>query len=260
LGIHATALIDPEAEIDSTATIGRYVVIDGPVRIEAGTVVDPFAVISGFTQIGKNCRIHSGAKIGGVPQDVAYTGDKSFCRVGDGTIVREGATIHRGTVAGSSTIVGANCLIMVNAHVGHNCELADRVILVNGALLGGYVTIGARAIVSGNSAIHQFVRVGPLAMIGGMAKVVQDIPPFVMVGRAGRCTAVNAIGMKRAQLTPVDRADVRKAFGLLYRSGLSLADAIARLHEEVQTDAGRQFLAFLTAPSKRGITCATERE
>jgi UDP-N-acetylglucosamine acyltransferase len=273
--IHPTAVVDPRAEIAPSAKIGPYVVIEGPVQIGEETVVDPFAAISGFTQIGANCTIHSGAKIGGLPQDMAYRGGESYCRIGDRTIVREGCTIHRGTVAGSATVVycarrkptalmatqrpvrptvvGSDCLLMVNSHVGHNCELADHVILVNGALLGGYVSVGTRAIVSGNAAVHQFVRIGRLAMIGGMAKVVQDIPPFLTVGRTGRCVAINAVGLRRAQYTPGERGEVRSAFGVLYRSGLPLEGVIGKLRDEVSTEAGRQFLSFLTAPSKRGI-------
>jgi UDP-N-acetylglucosamine acyltransferase len=258
--IHPTAIIDPEAHIAPTAKIGPYVVIEGPVHIGENTVIDPFVMVCGFTTIGANCYIHSGAKVGGLPQDVAYQGAESYCRIGDGTVIREGCTIHRGTVPGSATVVGNNCLLMVNSHVGHNCQLADHVILVNGALLGGYVSIGPRAIISGNAAVHQFVRIGSVSMVGGMAKVVQDIPPFLTVGRSGRCVAVNTVGLRRAHYSPGERAEIRSAFGVLYRSGLALDVAICKIRSEVVTEAGRQFVSFLAAPSKRGLAGSHDKD
>jgi len=260
VGIHPTAIVDTAAQVSPSAVIGPYVVIDGPVTIQADVVVDPFAVVNGATTIGTGCHIHSGAKIGGLPQDLAYAGGESYCVIGEGTIIREGVTVHRGTLPGSTTRVGRNCLLMVNSHVGHNCEIGDHVILVNGALLGGYVTVGSRAVISGNAAVHQFVRIGSVAMIGGMAKVVQDIPPFLTVGRTGRCTSVNSIGLKRAQYSPGERAEIRTAFGLLYRSGLPLEVSVGRLRELVSTEAGRQFLDFLTTPSRRGLTGSRREE
>lgn len=259
MGIHPTAIIDPKSQISSSAHIGPYAVIEGPVSIADDTVIEAAAVISGATSIGANCRVCSGARIGGLPQDMAYRGGESFCRIGDGTVLREGSTVHRGTVPGTTTVVGRHCLIMVNAHIGHNCDLADQVVLVNGALLGGYVSLGSRAIVSGNSVVHQFVRIGELAMVGGLAKVVQDIPPYMTVGRAGRCIGVNSLGLRRAQLTAVERAELGAAFKILYRSGLSLENAIVQLRDELATEPGRQLLAFLMAPSRRGISGAGKR-
>src|SRR5690606_7612861 len=148
--IHPTAIVDPQAQIDPTAEIKAYSVIEGPVRIGPATVVEPFAHISGHTEIGARCRIYTHAVVGGLPQDRAFQGGESYCRIGDDTLIREGATVHRGTAAGSATIIGNRCLIMCNAHVGHNCVLGDDITMVNGSLLGGHVYVGDRAFLSGN--------------------------------------------------------------------------------------------------------------
>lgn len=230
-------------------------VIDGPVRIGCDTVVDSFSVISGHTQIGAGCHIHAGAVVGGIPQDRAYTGGESYCSIGNGVEVREGASIHRGTAVGSTTRVGDRCFIMANSHVGHNCVLEDDVTLINGVLLGGHVHVGAKAIISGNAAVHQFVRIGSLAMIGGLTKVTRDIVPFLMAdGGEGTCVGINKVGLRRSGYTREACDDVRNAFKVLYRSALPFSEAIATLSETLTTDAGQRILAFLRAPSKRGIT------
>jgi len=257
--IHPTAIIDPRAILDPTATIGPYVVIDGPVHVGPNTVVDAFALLSGCTEIGANCRIHSGAVIGGLPQDRAYQGGESYCWIGDGTVVREGASIHRGTAQGSSTVVGNRCFIMANAHVGHNCVLGDEVTLVNGALLGGYVQVGKKAFISGNSAVHQFVRIGELAMIGAITKVAQDVPAFFTADHDGSCVGVNAVGIRRANFSSAERDDIKQAYRILYRTSASLVFALEEIARVITTDVGERLLAFLRAPSSRGITCARAR-
>lgn len=254
ISIHPSAVVDPSAILDPGARIGPYVVIDGPVRIGCDTVVDSFAVISGNTEIGANCHIHAGAVVGGIPQDRAYTGGESYCVIGDGVEIREGASVHRGTAPGSTTRVGNRCFIMANAHVGHNCVLEDEVILINGVLLGGHVHVGAKAVISGNAAVHQFVRIGSLAMIGGLTKVTRDIVPFLMADGDGTCVGINKIGLRRAGYTREASDDVRAAFKVLYRSALPFSEAIATLTATMTTNAGQQILSFLRAPSKRGIT------
>lgn len=257
--IHPTAVVSGDAHVDPNAQIGAHVVIEGPVRIGPETIVNPFVHISGSTTIGANCRIHSGAVIGDLPQDRAYAGGESFCEVGDETIIREGVTVHRGTKPGSSTVVGKRCFLMANSHVGHNCVLADDVILTNGALLGGYVTVGPRAFVSGNVAIHQFVRVGELAMIGGTAKITRDIPPFFMADVGGSCVGVNIVGMRRAEFPPEVRDEIRAAYRLYYREGGSEEEKLAAIESMLKSDAGRRLLEFLRGESKRGITGGSSR-
>jgi UDP-N-acetylglucosamine acyltransferase len=254
MSIHPTAIIDPRAVLHSTVQIGGYVVIDGPVRIGAGTSVAPFSLITGLTEIGNDCRIHGHAVIGDVPQDRAFGGDETYCRIGDGCIIREGVTIHRGTEAGTATIVGNRCFIMANAHVGHNCVLEDDVMLVNGALLGGHVTVGSQAIISGNAAVHQFVRIGELAMIGGLSKITQDVPPFLIADRDGLCVGVNVVGLRRAGFSREERAEVQLAYRMLYRTAGGLRQCIENLDEAVDTEPGRRMVRFLRDISKRGIS------
>jgi UDP-N-acetylglucosamine acyltransferase len=254
MSIHPTAVVDAQASIDESADLGPHVVIEGPVEIGAGTVVGPHAYMTGRTRIGRGCRIHAGAVIGDLPQDRGYRGLESFCEVGDETIIREGVTIHRGTSAGSTTRVGSRCMLMVNSHVGHNCVVGDDVVLVNGTLLAGHVEVGDHAIISGNCGVHQFCRIGRLAMIGGLAKITRDVPPFFTAGRDGLCVGVNLVGMKRAGYSSDERSEIKSAYRTLFRRTLSTTSAIELLLEVVRSAPGKELIEFLGAPSRRGIT------
>lgn len=257
--IHVTAVIDSHAEIDATADIGAYVTISGRAVIAAGTRVAPHVNIIGPIQIGEHCEIHSLACLGDTPQDRAYQGGESGCVIGPRTIVREGVTVHRGTAPGSTTLIGADCMFMANAHVGHNCVVGDGVTMVNGAVLAGHVHVGPRAFLSGYAGVHQFVRIGELAMLGGVTKVVMDVPPFFTVGRDGTCESVNIVGLRRAGYPPADRDELRRAFKLLYRSGKPFGAAKAELSASVTTEAGRRLVAFLQQPSRRGVVSGRAR-
>ncbi len=252
MSIHSTAIVDRRAEVDPTAEIGPYVVIDGPVRIGPRTRVRPFAFLTGWAEIGADCEIFSGAVVGEQPQDTAYGGEKSYCRIGDGTIIREGASVHRGTDAGTTTVLGRKCFIMAGAHVAHNCKLGDEVIVVNGTLLGGHVHVGAGTVISGLAGIHQFVRIGELVMVGGVTKITKDVPPYFMADRQA-CVGVNSVGLRRAGFTKAERDDVRLAYRLLYRSGIEFREAVEAVAAAVKTERGRRISEFLSAPSKRGI-------
>ena len=253
MSIHPSAVIHPDAVIDPSAQIGPHVVIDGPARIGPGCVISASAVIVGPTEIGADCRIHPHAVIGDVPQDRAYDGSASFCRIGSGCIIREGVTIHRATGEGEATIIGDGCHLMTNAHIAHNCVLGEEVTLVSGALLGGYVQVGDRAIISGNAAVHQFVRIGELAMVGGLSKIVQDVPPFLMTGREGAIAGVNSVGLLRAGIATKDRLELKTLYKLVYRSGMPLQRALELAEEIASTEIGCQFVSFLALTSRRGI-------
>lgn len=254
MSVHPTAIIDSQAVVDSSATIGPHVVIDGPVRIGPGCHVAAFAVILGNTEIGAGCRIHSHAVIGDLPQDRAHQGGESYCRIGADCTIREGVTIHRGTATGSETVIGNRCLLMTNSHVGHNCHVGDDVMLISGSLLGGYVDVGSRAVISGNAAVHQFVRIGELAMICGLSRVTQDVPPFFMTDQDGSVVGENRIGLMRARMSPLERTEIKTAFRAIYRSGLGHHDAIAYLTSYVTSDAGRRLVEFISISSKRGMS------
>jgi UDP-N-acetylglucosamine acyltransferase len=191
--------------------------------------------------------------VGGEPQDRRFDGSPSYCRIGPQCIIREGATVHRGTAAGSVTTVGARCLLMTNSHVAHNCTLGDDVIMVSGSLLGGYVQVGARAMISGNAAVHQFVRIGELALVGILARIVQDVPPFFITDQHGAVIAENRVGMTRAGLSGDERREIKAAFQRIYRGGLGRSEAIAYLAGAVTTSAGRRLLEFMDGQSLRGV-------
>ena len=251
--IHPTAIVDSLAKIDESADIGPYVVIDGPVRIGPGVRIFPHAYIAGWTTIGAGSEIHPGATVGHAPQDTTYTGEETYCKIGENTIIREGATIHRGAVPGSTTVVGDRCFIMAGAHVAHNCVLENDVTLANNVLLAGHVHVGDQAFLGGMAGVHQFVRIGTLAMIAGHAVASMDMPPFMMMDRLGRCAGVNAVGLRRANYDVQQRQDIKRAYRILYRSGHLFRKAIDVLADEVTTDAGVRLVEFLRAPSRRGI-------
>jgi UDP-N-acetylglucosamine acyltransferase len=258
MSIHPTAVIDRQAEIDETAEIGPYVIIEGPVRIGAGTKVRAHAFVSGWTQIGEGCDIHPFAVVGHLPQDFHYSGERSYCRIGDRAVIREGATVHRGTQPESSTVVGDECLLMAYSHVGHNCELAKGVKVYNMTGLSGHVEVGEGAILSGCSLIHQFVKIGKLAFVAAAARIGMDVPPFLTAYGESTVIQHNLVGMRRAGYDRAAVQEIRQAFRILYRSGLPFRKAVKELTATVRTPAGEELLAFLQADSRRGF-CAAGR-
>jgi UDP-N-acetylglucosamine acyltransferase len=253
MAIHPAAVVDPQAEIDASVDIGPHAVIEGPVTIGANTRVYPNAYISGRTTIGRNCQIHPGALIGHVPQDFHFKECPSYCVIGDGTIVREFVSIHRGTQPESSTVIGRDCFIMGYSHIGHNCTLGDGVKFYNMAAASGHVDIGSFAIISGYTVIHQFVRIGPYAIIGGLSRIGMDVPPYFTCIRETECIGINAIGMRRNQFSPEQILDAKEAYRILYRSGTVFSKAVDALAGVVKTDVGRQILEFVRNPGRRGI-------
>ncbi len=248
--IHPTAIVDRTAEIDATAEIGAYAIVEPHVRIGARTRVYPQAYIAEGTTLGQGCQIHPCAVVGHLPQDYKYKGEPSYLTIGDETVVREHVAIHRGTMPGSTTVIGRRCLFMCTAHVAHNCMVADDVIVAG--TLSGHVEVGPRAFVSA-CVVHQFVRVGELAMLGGGARITVDVPPFMTAIERNRVIGPNVVGLRRAGFLAEERHELRQAFQRLYRSGLAFPEALEQVAQMVQTDAGRRFVAFLRAPSKRGI-------
>ncbi|QDU81627.1 Acyl-[acyl-carrier-protein]--UDP-N-acetylglucosamine O-acyltransferase [Polystyrenella longa] len=258
--IHPSAIINPQAQIHAACEIGPHVVIDGPVRIGPGCKLAPSVIVMGETSIGSNCSIHSHAVIGDVPQDHGYDGEMTYCNIGNEVIIREGVTIHRAVTAGQATIIGDRSYLMTNSHVGHDCVLGEDVTLVSGALLGGHVTIGDKAIISGNAAIHQFCRIGTMAMVSGLAKVVQDVPPYLMTDRDGSIVGLNSIGLKRGGYSNEERTELKTLFKLIYRSSMPFYRVADLAHDIALTDAGRLFLAFFNSDSSRGIRKSVQRK
>jgi len=254
MNIHPTATIHPKAELRPGVSVGPYAVIGEHVYLGEGTSVGPHAVIEGWTTIGKGCDIGVGAALGGAPQDLKYRGQRSFLRIGDHTCVREYATIHRSTEEDGATIVGAHDFLMAYTHVAHDCRLGDHVIMVNYAGLSGYVEVEDRAFISGHNAVHQFVRIGYLAMVSGASRVVKDIPPFMIAeGNPTRIRGLNVVGMRRLGLGPAARTEIRRAYRLLYRSALNTSQALERMRQEGLAGSEVQRLITFVEGAKRGI-------
>ena len=250
--IHSTAVIDSTAEIDPTADIGAYTIVEGDVHIGPGTRLYPHAFVGQGTRLGARCQIHPFAVVGHLPQDLKYTGQPSYTEIGDETVVREHASIHRGTIPDSTTVIGQRCFLMATAHIGHNCIVGDDVIMANDSMLAGHVELGRRVFVSGQTGVHQFVRIGEMAMLGGASAITMDVPPFMLVGRPGYVGGPNVVGLRRAGMSPDERQEIRACYRLLYRSGLPFPEAIAQVVATVATEPGQRLAAFLRAPSKRG--------
>lgn len=255
MSIHPTAIVAPGAEIDPSVEIGPYAVVESGARIDADTRLWQHACVLSGARIGRRCQIHPFAVIGGPPQDRKFEGAPSYVRIGDDAIIREGVTVHRGTLPESETVVGPGCFLMAGAHVGHNCHVGRDVVIANTGLLAGHVYVGDRAFISGSALCHQFIRIGELAMLQGGARVTMDVPPF-MTFCDSRLTSANVIGMRRAGFSDAERAEIRDCFRILYRSGLLFRDAVERVAASVRTDPGRRLVEFLRAPSRRGVAGA----
>jgi len=253
--IHHTAIVDKKAELADDVEVGPFCFIGPNVKVDSGTKISSHAVLDGYTIIGKNNKIYTGAVIGSITQDLKYKGDKSYVKIGDNNIIREYVTINSGTKKGSSTIVGNNALLMAYSHIAHDCIINDAAIIANAGTLAGYVTIGEKAVVGGLVGIHQFVRVGKLAIIGGCSKAVQDVVPYSNCdGHPLRIYGLNTMGLKRAGISQKSRAHLKKAFRLLFDSGLSISHALERMKSEVPKCSEVAHLIEFVSTSERGIS------
>ena len=256
--IHPTAVVSADATVDPSATIGPYVVIEGPVRIGAGTRVLAHVVLRGATEIGARNVLHPGVVLGGEPQDLAFAGAETFLRIGDDNVFREHVTVHRGTTAGTATVIGSDNYFMQNAHVAHNCAIGNNTIIAGGALLAGHVAVADRAFVSGNCVVHQHVRIGTLAMMRGLARTSRDVPPFCIVDGTHTVRAVNVVGLRRAGFDAARIAALRRAVARLFGRPTHLGRALGELERGPLTDDVRALLAFVRA-SERGVCVAPRR-
>jgi len=254
--IHPTALIAPGARIAPDCRIGPYCVVGPHAVLEAGCELISHVVIEGHAHLGPGVRVHPFATIGQAPQDLKYKGEPTRVEIGARTMVREHATIHRGSVGGHGvTTVGADCLIMVGAHVAHDCTLDHHVILANNALLGGHVEIGDTVFVGGGAAVHQFVRIGRQSVIGGLSGVEADIIPYgAVLGNRARLVGLNQIGLKRRGVARLQRHAMRLAFRAIFHGPGSVEER-RDLAEALYPDLPQlmEILAFLREPSRRGF-------
>lgn len=253
--IHPSSIIDPGSKLGEDVTVGPFSVIGPNVKIGRGTVIGSHVLIEANTKIGEKCKIFHGASIGGEPQIMNFEDVSSSVEIGDGTVVREYATIHRSGFKDGVTRVGKNCLLMAYSHLGHDCELGDQVVVVNGTGLSGHVIVENQAFISGLVGIHQFVRIGRNAMVGGMAGVNQDVLPFSTVeGTPARLLSVNAVGLKRANFKPNVRAAIKKAFKIISSTDLNTTQAVEKISSEVEMCDEINYLLDFIKNSNRGVT------
>jgi UDP-N-acetylglucosamine acyltransferase len=253
--VHPTAVLDPAVELGAGVEIGPYCIVGPNVRIGAGTRIGPHVVIERDTQIGQDCRVHSGAVLGGDPQDLKYAGEAALLVVGDRTVVRECATLNRGTSSRGRTEIGADCLLMAYSHVAHDCVLGDHVILANSVNMGGHCELGEWVIVGGMTPIHQFVKVGPHAFVGGSSAVRKDVPPFVKAaGDPLRLFGLNAVGLQRRGFSDDERLALRRAYRLLFQSKRNLREAVRAVREELPSTTHVESLLAFIEQSERGVT------
>ena len=252
--IHLTAIIGSGAKIGANVEIGPHTLIGGDVTIGNETMVGANAVIEGKVTIGRGNRIGHGAIIGGAPQDVGFTEKtRSGVEIGDRNLIREYCTIHRGTTEGSATKIGDENFLMVGAHVGHNCVVGNKVIVANNVLLGGHVLIDDQAFLGGGTTFHQNMRVGRLVMVQGSSAFSKDLPPFTLAAERNTVFGLNIIGLRRAGFSAAQRDEIKRAFKLLYLSGLNMRQALERSREMKWTEVGRKFFDFVQTAGKRGI-------
>lgn len=252
--IHATAVVDPGAQLGTSVEIGPYAVIGPEVVIGDNSIVHSHAVLDGAVRIGERNVIGHSAIVGAPPQDLSFKAStRSAVEIGNGNVIREHCTIHRGTAEGSTTLLGNDNFLMVAVHVGHNSRLGNRVIIANNCLLGGYVQIDDGAFVGGATTFHQFVRVGRLVMAQGSCGFSKDIPPFVLAGERKFALGVNVLGLRRGGLNPDERNEIRRAFKLLYRSGLNTRQALEKAGASEFGAVAREFFEFVAQAKKRGV-------
>ena len=227
--IHPTAIVHAGSRLAEDVRLGPYVIVEADVSIGAGSEVRAHSVVKRFTTLGADNMIHEHAVLGGEPQDVSFKGGASALRIGDRNRIREGVTIHRAS-AGGQTIVGSDCFLMAYVHVAHDDRLGDGVVMASNVALAGHVAVGDRAFLSGGVVVHQFCRIGRLAMIGGNSKIVQDCLPFVITdGVPGRARGLNAVGLRRAGIAAPQVRALKEGYRLLLRSGLTLPAALERM-------------------------------
>lgn len=259
--IHPTAIVSKKAKLSGDISVGPYSIIGDSVTIGPKSSVGAFCVIEGNTTIGCGCSIFTGAVIGSRPQDLKYKGEKSFLEIGDENIIREYCTFNPGTEEGSKTTVGNKNLFMAYSHVAHDCVIGDNCVIANNGTLAGHVTIEDKAVVGGLVAIHQFVKVGTLSIIGGCSKVVQDIPPYSTCdGHPARVYGLNLIGLRRSRVTKESMEQLDCAFKILFNSGLTTKHSLEKIEKEVQKTAEVSHLLGFMRESQRGIVHSCRKQ
>ncbi len=252
--IDTRAAVSPKAQLGENVSVGPFTIIEEDVFIGDGTQIASHALLASGTRIGKECRIHHGAVLGTIPQDLKFRDEQTTLEVGDHTMIREYTTLNRGTHDRLKTTVGSHCFIMAYAHIAHDSEIGNHVILANSVNMAGHVVIEDYAIVGGVTPIHQFVRIGRHSMIGGGFRVPKDVPPYVLAGQEPMVfQGLNTVGLKRRNFTQETIAILENVYRILYQSHLNVTQAVERIRNEVQHTMEVQHVLDFIAGSKRGI-------
>lgn len=248
-----TARIHPDAVIGPGVRIGEYCVVEQDVIIGARTMLEPYVYVKRWTTLGEDNEISAGTVLGTDPLDKNFKGDRSYLKIGARNKIREHYTVSRGTAPESETVIGDENYIMTSGHIAHNCKIGSRTVIASCALVAGFVEVEDQAFVSGGVGIHQYCKIGRLAMVGGSVRVNVDVPPFFLyAGLYAKPTGLNLVGLRRAGFAANEIAALKAAYKLLYRSGLKLEDALHRIETEVSAEHTRHLVAFIRS-SKRGI-------
>lgn len=251
--IHPAAVVSPKATVHSSVEIGPFAIVEADAVIGQGCSIAARAIVKSQTVLGRDVSVGEGAVLGGFPQHISPPENPGRIVIGERTVIRENVTIHRAMDSAGETRVGSDCLLMVGAHVAHDCCVGNRVILTNNVLLGGHVQVGDRAVLGGAAAIHQHCRIGRLAMIGACARVVQDVPPFVLTdGEGGMIVGLNRIGLRRSGMARDEIDQLKQAYRLIYRQGLPFGEMIAELERTFAAGPAAEFAAFFKT-GKRGF-------
>jgi UDP-N-acetylglucosamine acyltransferase len=253
--IHPSAVVESGASLGADVVIGPGAIVGPHVRLGDRVRVDGHALVTGWTTVGADTHLHHGAVIGSAPQDLKYSGAESYLEVGERTVVREYVTANLATDPGATTRIGSDCMLMACCHVAHNCALGDRVIVANGVLFAGYVTVEDWAIVGGGTVVHQFTRIGCHTMVGGGSRVAQDVAPYIRAaGSPPRLAGVNRIGLERRGFTREACDAIERAYRILFREGLTVEKAAARMRSELPGVSEVEHLARFAETSARGLT------
>lgn len=250
--IHPTAVIDPKARIDPTADIGPHAVIDADVSVGPQCKIGPHVYLTGHTLIGAGNVFHAGSVIGDAPQDLKYADEPTRLRIGDHNIFREHVTVHRSNKMGEDTVIGSHNLLMAHCHIGHNSVVGDHVIIANGALFGGHVHVDDRAFISGNCLLHQFARVGTLALMQGGTAISKDLPPYTIGRGTNHICGLNTIGLRRAGFDAQQRLELRRMYHRLFRASGSFKDILEEARREFNSPVTRVMLDFIGA-ARHGV-------
>jgi UDP-N-acetylglucosamine acyltransferase len=252
--LHPTAIVHPAAELGKNVDIGPYCIVGEHVSIGDRTVLQAHVIVNGWTTIGEDCVLYPFTTVGAASQDRKYAGERAYTRVGNRTVLREYVSIQRATGQDELTAVGDDCHLLAYVHIAHNCILGNGITMSNLAQLAGHVIVGDSVTIGGQTGVHQFTRIGRHAMVGGMSKCIKDVPPFFLVeGNPCEPYGLNSVGLRRAGFTVDERNEIKRFYKLLYNPKLNVSQAIEAMKEQVTTDPGREIVAFLEAPSQRGV-------